>query len=107
MSLFEAVLPPELLKLPDELVRVDELPDDPVFFVPTPQPNHVDHPHCLLSHRAERGHCVSIVVLEETSNPTFVPLELTGDPESATISSRSAMPPAASPVRRAGRWARL
>src|SRR6202022_2208487 len=27
-------LPPELLKLPDELARIDELLDDPVFFVP-------------------------------------------------------------------------
>jgi IS5 family transposase len=34
VSLWEAVLPPELLKLPDELVRVDELLDDPVFFGP-------------------------------------------------------------------------
>ena len=34
VSLWEAVLPPELLKLPDELARIDELLDDPVFFVP-------------------------------------------------------------------------
>jgi IS5 family transposase len=34
VSLWEAVLPPELLKLPDELARVDELLDDPVFFAP-------------------------------------------------------------------------
>jgi transposase, IS5 family len=34
MSLWEAVLPPELLRLPDELSRVDELLDDPVFFTP-------------------------------------------------------------------------
>jgi transposase, IS5 family len=34
VSLWEAVLPPELLKLPDELARVDELLDDPVFFTP-------------------------------------------------------------------------
>ena len=32
VSLWEAVLPPELLKLPDELARVDVLLDDPVFF---------------------------------------------------------------------------
>ena len=30
----EAVLPPALLKLPDELARVDALLDDPVFFTP-------------------------------------------------------------------------
>jgi len=34
VSLWEAVLPPELLKLPDELTRVDALLDDPVFFAP-------------------------------------------------------------------------
>src|SRR5260370_7169058 len=34
MSLWEAVLPPELLKLPDELARVDALLDDPAFFTP-------------------------------------------------------------------------
>jgi len=34
MSLWEAVLPPELLKLPDELARVDALLDDPAFFAP-------------------------------------------------------------------------
>ncbi|MEN4476504.1 ISNCY family transposase [Mycolicibacterium cosmeticum] len=34
VSLWEAVLPGELLKLPDELARVDELLDDPVFFAP-------------------------------------------------------------------------
>jgi len=33
-SLFESVLPPELLRLPAELARVDELLDDPVFFEP-------------------------------------------------------------------------
>ena len=34
VSLWEAVLPPELLKLPAELSRVDELLDDEVFFAP-------------------------------------------------------------------------
>jgi hypothetical protein len=34
VSLWEAVLPGELLKLPDELARVDGLLDDPVFFAP-------------------------------------------------------------------------
>src|SRR3954454_18408132 len=34
VSLWEAVLPAELLKLPDELARVDLLLDDPVFFGP-------------------------------------------------------------------------
>ena len=34
VSLWEAVLPPELLKLPDELARVDALFDDPAFFAP-------------------------------------------------------------------------
>jgi transposase, IS5 family len=33
-SLFESVLPPELLRLPEELGRVDVLLDDPVFFAP-------------------------------------------------------------------------
>src|SRR5260370_5323546 len=34
VSLWEAVLPAELLKLPDELARIDQLLDDPVFFAP-------------------------------------------------------------------------
>ena len=34
MSLWEAVLPPEVLKLPDELARVERLLDDPAFFTP-------------------------------------------------------------------------
>ncbi len=34
VSLWEAVLPPELLKLPEELARVDALLDDPAFFAP-------------------------------------------------------------------------
>lgn len=34
VSLWEAVLPPEVLRLPDELARVDALLDDPVFFAP-------------------------------------------------------------------------
>jgi IS5 family transposase len=34
VSLWEAVLPPELLRLPEELARVDALLDDPVFFTP-------------------------------------------------------------------------
>jgi IS5 family transposase len=34
VSLWEAVLPPELLKLPDELARIDVLLDDAVFFAP-------------------------------------------------------------------------
>ena len=33
-SLFESVLPPELLRLPAELARVDELLDDQAFFAP-------------------------------------------------------------------------
>jgi IS5 family transposase len=33
-SLFELVLPPELLRLPAELGRVDVLLDVPVFFAP-------------------------------------------------------------------------
>jgi len=32
--LWEAVLPPEVLRLPEQLARVDALLDDPVFFVP-------------------------------------------------------------------------
>jgi len=31
-GLWESILPPELLVLPTELARVDELLDDPVFF---------------------------------------------------------------------------
>jgi len=34
VSLWEAVLPPEVLRLPEELARVDVLLDDPVFFLP-------------------------------------------------------------------------
>jgi IS5 family transposase len=34
LSLWEAILPPELLVLPGELARVDALLDDPVFFAP-------------------------------------------------------------------------
>lgn len=34
LSLWEAILPPELLVLPDELARVDALLDDSVFFAP-------------------------------------------------------------------------
>jgi transposase, IS5 family len=33
-SLFESILPVELLRLPEELARVDVLLDDPVFFAP-------------------------------------------------------------------------
>lgn len=33
-SLWESVRPPEVLRLPDELARVDALLDDPVFFAP-------------------------------------------------------------------------
>ena len=32
--MWEAVLPPEVLRLPEQLARVDALLDDPVFFVP-------------------------------------------------------------------------
>ena len=35
LSLWDAILPPELLVLPDELGRVDGLLDDPVFFAPS------------------------------------------------------------------------
>ena len=34
LGLWESVLPPELLVLPGELARVDELLDDPAFFAP-------------------------------------------------------------------------
>ena len=34
VSLWEAVLPEELLRLPDELARVDALLDDAAFFAP-------------------------------------------------------------------------
>src|ERR687897_1073482 len=34
VSLWEAVLPEEVLRLPEELARVDSLLDDPVFFAP-------------------------------------------------------------------------
>jgi IS5 family transposase len=33
-SLWESVLPPEVLRLPDELARVDALLDDPAFLAP-------------------------------------------------------------------------
>jgi transposase, IS5 family len=33
-SLWEASLPPELLRLPDDLARVDALLDNPAFFEP-------------------------------------------------------------------------
>ena len=33
-SLWEAILPEELLRLPEELARIDRLLDDPVFFTP-------------------------------------------------------------------------
>ena len=33
-TLWDSILPPELLVLPVELGRVDELLDDPVFFAP-------------------------------------------------------------------------
>ena len=33
-SLWESPLPPEVLRLPAELARVDALLDDPVFFAP-------------------------------------------------------------------------
>src|SRR5579875_780925 len=33
-SLWESLLPPEALRMPAELARVDDLLDDPVFFVP-------------------------------------------------------------------------
>ena len=33
-TLWEAILPEELRRLPDELARVDVLLDDPVFFAP-------------------------------------------------------------------------
>ena len=34
-SLWEAILPEELLRLPEELARIDRLLDDPVFFTPS------------------------------------------------------------------------
>ena len=34
LSLWDAILPAELLVLPGELARVDELLDDPAFFAP-------------------------------------------------------------------------
>ena len=34
VSPWEALLPPELLRLPEELARVDALLDDPAFFAP-------------------------------------------------------------------------
>ena len=33
-SLFESVLPEQLLRLPEQWARVDAMLDDPVFFVP-------------------------------------------------------------------------
>jgi IS5 family transposase len=34
LSLWEAILPDELRRLPAELARIDELLDDPAFFTP-------------------------------------------------------------------------
>ncbi len=34
VSLWESILPVEVLRLPEELARVDALLDDPVFFAP-------------------------------------------------------------------------
>ena len=34
VGLWEAVLPEEVLRLPEELARVDALLDDPAFFAP-------------------------------------------------------------------------
>ena len=34
VSLWESLLPAEVLRLPEELARVDALLDDPVFFAP-------------------------------------------------------------------------
>jgi IS5 family transposase len=34
VSLWEAVLPEAVLRLPEELARVDALLDDPAFFIP-------------------------------------------------------------------------
>ena len=34
VSLWESLLPPALLRLPEELARVDALLDDPAFFAP-------------------------------------------------------------------------
>lgn len=34
VSVREAVLPPEVLRLPEKLARVDALLDDPAFFAP-------------------------------------------------------------------------
>jgi IS5 family transposase len=48
VSLWEAVLPAELLRLPEELARVDELLDDEVFFGPFEEffdPGSVGRPH--------------------------------------------------------------
>src|SRR5260370_29301297 len=36
-SEWESLLPPEVLRLPEELARVDALLDDPVFFAPFAQ----------------------------------------------------------------------
>jgi hypothetical protein len=36
-TLWDSILPPELLVLPVELGRVDELLDDPVFFARSPR----------------------------------------------------------------------
>ena len=41
VSLWESLLPEEVLRLPAVLARVDALLDDPVFFAPTrPRPIH-------------------------------------------------------------------
>jgi IS5 family transposase len=41
LSSWESRLPPEVLRLPEELARVDALLDDPAFFAP--RPGHLAH----------------------------------------------------------------
>jgi transposase, IS5 family len=42
LSLWDAILPWELLVLPGEMARVDELLDDPVYFAPFVPSDDVD-----------------------------------------------------------------
>ena len=54
---WESLLPPELLRLPEELARVDALLDDPVFFAPYfhPVPGRPSIPISTLGSESSRG----------------------------------------------------
>jgi transposase, IS5 family len=53
LSLWESVLPPELVRLPEELARADALLDDPAFFAPF-----VPYFHPVLGDRRRRASAI-------------------------------------------------